>query len=86
MNEAVCERNEFYKEAGKKQMVQICFRRYLWKCFGCFILAVTFGNKRCRIWRKNHESDNGNIKDNTKREIRGETDLRKVSCHLYHLN
>ena len=50
MNEAVCMKNRFKSNGGGKRLVRPFKRKELWKCIGCILLAVTYGNKGHKLW------------------------------------
>ena len=45
MNEAVGLKNRLRITRGGKRLFRPFRRQQLWKCMGCFILAVTYGRK-----------------------------------------
>ena len=82
-NEAVGEWNKCEKEVGKKWFV-ICFSKDKFSEFiGCIILEVHYVEKVFRIWVKTHNSDHGNMKVKTQREVHRNIKVVKVSCHIY---
>ena len=50
MNEEVGTKNRVTVGGGGKRIVRIFRRQEFWKCIGCILLTVTYGNKGNKIW------------------------------------
>ena len=86
INELDSDRNKYELKEGNKWMVWRFSKKDFWKCIGYIILEVTNGKKVCRLWRKPHKYNYGQVKGKLKREIIWKKYLLKLSCHPYCFN
>ena len=83
MNESVGEKNLIYKYVGGKRPICPFTRNKFWKCIGCILSTVTYGNKGQNIWSE-IPKDFGNMENpKLRRDVRVNTDLYKVCCAHY---
>ena len=79
-------KNRVTLNGGEKRQVKKFTRQEFWKCIGCILSAVTYGNKGRKLWS---EVSNGFGKYENltlQRDVCVTTDLYKVYCaHYRHL-
>ena len=82
-NEAVCMKNRFTSNGGGKLLVRPFKRQEFWKCIGCIILAVNYGNKGHNIWSEVPKCFSKYENPKLRRDVCGNTNLYKVCCAHY---
>ena len=83
MNEAVCMKNRFTSNQVGKQSVRPFKRQEFWKCIGCILLKVNYGEKGRKIWSEVPKFSGKYENPKLQRYVRVTTDLYKVCCAHY---
>ena len=85
MNEAVGMKNHVTVDGGGGRLVRPFKRQELWKCIGCVLSAVTYGNKGHKLWGKIPKASCRMAPPKIQRYVCVNTDLYKVFCaHCRH--
>ena len=83
MNEAVVINNRNTMNGGGKRLVRPFKSQEFWKCIGCILSAVTYGNKGQNIWSEIPKASFRMAPPKIRRDVFGNTDLCKVCCAHY---
>ena len=71
-------------EKKRLRLVLPFIRQEFWKCIGCIILAVAYGKKGHTILSEISQTLGNTPPTKLQRDVRGNTDIHKVCCDLYH--
>ena len=76
-------KNRLTLYGGDKRLVSPFMSQEFWKCIGCILSAVTYGNKRHNIWSGIPKTFGKKPPTKLQRDVCGNTDLNKVCWNLY---
>ena len=86
INKAVCMKNGFTSDQGRKQSVRLFKRQEFWKYISFILSAVKYGEKGRKFWSEVTKYFGKYENPKLRRDVCGTTDLYKVCCdHYRHL-
>ena len=82
-NEAVGMNNRLTMSGGENWLVCTFRRQEFWKCIGCILLTVNYGNKGHNIWSEIIKNFGKNPPVKLQRYVCGNTDSNRLCCDIY---